>query len=94
MDYKVNDIKQDEPKFSLEQLINRATSLGIIGEMDAYHAHRLMKEEKYIDFTHDLLMGTFDEVARMQKVIKDAYDLIKAQEENDRKANEERRTRV
>lgn len=80
MDYKVNDVKQDEPKFSLEQLIDRATSLGIIGEMDAYHAHRLMKEEKYIDFTHDLLMGALDEVARMSEQIKKAYEIMKGQE--------------
>lgn len=80
MDYKVNDIKQDEPKFSLEQLIDRATSLGIIGEMDAYHAHRLMKEERYIPFTHDLLMGAMDEVARMSEQLKENYKLMKKEE--------------
>lgn len=71
MNYKVNDIEQNKPKFSLEQLIDRATSLGLIGEIDAFHAHRMMKDTQYIPFTFELFMGAMDEVARMQGVIKE-----------------------
>ena len=80
MDYKVNDIKQQDPLISLEQLIDKAVSLGVLGELDGYKAHRMMKEDRYIAFTHELLMGAFDEVARMQEQIKQSYKLMRKEE--------------